>query len=137
MAIIKEKNTKTKDAATRSSVSSQAGLIMPTARIKKMLMANSNIKRCSLNGVICIAATMEYITSELLEVCTLKAQEAKKNTIKNRHIYLGAKADKELFNIVLGNCAFIRESGFTTDNVMPIAKKSKAGKSQIEENKKE
>ena len=125
MIIEKSKPTRPQDKNTKSSVSSQAGLLMPTARIKKMLALYSGLKRLSKSGVIYMTAALEYITGELLEVSTIKATEAKKSTISNRHVYLGAKADKELFNVVLGNMGYIREAGFTTDNAVPSVKKSK------------
>merc|ERR1711860_448738 len=106
------------------------GLTISTARIKKILVANKTASRYSQKAIIYLTAAMEYIAGELLEVSSIKAQEAKRNTITNRHVYLGAKADKELFNVVLGNNGFIMEVGFASENPLPSSKKSKSSKTQ-------
>ena len=90
-----------------------------------MLVAQKCASRYSKRAVIYLTAAIEYITGELLEVSSIKAQEAKRGTISNRHVYMGAKADKELFGIVLGHTGYIMDAGFTTDNPIAVSKKAK------------
>merc|ERR1712112_85660 len=123
--IMAAKNNKTQ-SNTKTSVQSKAGLLLSTSRIKRILKNNRCAERYSPKAIIYLTAAMEYVIGELLEVSSLKTQEAKKSTISNRHVYLGAKADKELFNVVLGNGAHIRDAGFASENPLPVsAKKSK------------
>merc|ERR1712008_382952 len=126
MAIKKTQTT----SQTKQTVHSQAGLIPSTSRIKRACKEARCATRYSPKAIIYLTAAVEYIIGELLEVSSLKTQEAKKSTISNRHVYLGAKADKERFNIILGNSGFIKDAGFSSENALPVV--TKKAKTQTE-----
>ena len=118
-----------KNKGSKNSVTSheKAGLTLSVARVRNLLKKTKCADRIGKPAVVYLTATVEYILSELLEVASAKCQERKRNTIGNRDILMGAKADKELFNVVLGNNSYIRDSGFSSDNVPGVsAKKTKA-----------
>ena len=123
MANNSKARTQSKD--NKGSLSSQVGLILSTARVKRLLKNSRCSERYSKKAIIYLTASLEYIIGELLEVSSMKAQESKKTTISNRHVYLGSRADKEIHNCVLGNTGYIKDAGFTTDNPLPVTKKSK------------
>merc|ERR1712072_930636 len=113
--------------STKQTVQSKSGLVFPPSKVKRLMKAAKVASRIQPKAVIYLTAALEYIAGELLEVSSLKAQESKKGTISNKHIYLGAKADKELDKVALGNGAFIKDAGYASGNALP-PKKAKTQK---------
>merc|ERR1711971_50829 len=119
----KAARTTSNEKTGNNTVSSQAGLILSTARVKKILVQQKCASRYSQRAIVYLTAALEYIVGELLEVSSIKAQEAKKNTINNRHIYLGANADSELKQILLGTGGYVKDAGFVSINPAATTKK--------------
>merc|ERR1712212_1136617 len=123
-------NTKSKvSTSTKVSRTSRAGLTLEVGRVAKIIKSMNVAKRYSPNGLICLTGFIEYIASEILEVATHKCTERKRNTISNRDILMGTKADKELYNLVLGTGSAIKDAGFTSENV-PVSSKKASTESQ-------
>merc|ERR1719312_378 len=112
-----------KRSSTSTSTHDKAGLTLSVARVKNLLKKTKCAGSYGKPALVYLTATTEYILSELSEVASAKCQERKRNTIGNRDILMGAKADKELFNVVLGNSAYIKDSGFSSDNVPGVSAK--------------
>ena len=124
----KGKATRGKDSEGKKvSVSVRCGLTIPVARVRKLMMKHRVAERISPTAPVFLAATIEYVCGELLEISCLRAKEVKKSTLMNRHIYMGAKSDKELYQLILGGGACIKDAGFVTDNPIAKAKKEKKG----------
>ena len=78
-------------------------------------------KRVSKAAAVYLAASIEYCTSELLELATKVAKKTKKTTLKPRHLALAVRNDDEL-NKLLSSVTIA--SGGVVPNVHPaIAKK--------------
>jgi histone H2A len=116
--------TKKSAKKTSGSKSAKAGLIFPVGRISTMLKKGQYAKRVSGASGCFLAATLEYLTAELLE-CTAKAVvAAKKNRITPRALTLAVRADKDLGQLFNG--VTVSKGGVVPTNV--AGKKSKKGK---------
>merc|ERR1711963_148475 len=122
----KGKATRGKDSTkTKTTLSAKCGLTLSTARVRSLLLKHRVAERVSPKAYVFLTGALEYLIGELLEVASIKAKEAKKQTLTNRHIYMGAKSDKEMFQLILGNTCYIKDAGFVTENPVPSSKKAK------------
>ncbi|XP_009501274.1 histone H2A-beta, sperm [Phalacrocorax carbo] len=73
-----------------------AGLQFPVGRVYRFLKRGNYADRISPGAAIYLAAVLEYLTAEILELAGNAAQENKKSRILPRHIQLAARNDDEL-----------------------------------------
>ena len=76
--------------------SAKAGLCFPVGRIARMLKNGRYCQRVGMGAPVYLAAVLEYLTAETLEVSAQVAQSQKKSRINPRHILLATKEDPEL-----------------------------------------
>ena len=100
------------------SRSSRAGLHFPVGRIARMLKHGRYAERVGLGAPVFLAAVLEYLVAELLEVSVMVVRENKKNRIIPRYIFLGLKEDEE-FN------KLFQHTMITASGVRPDPKVSK------------
>ncbi|XP_063813436.1 histone H2A, sperm-like [Pseudophryne corroboree] len=91
-----------KVAAGKSSRSSKAGLQFPVGRIHRYLKKGNYAKRIGSAASIYMAATMEYLCAEVLELSGNAARDNKKSRILPRHIQLAVRNDEELAKLFDG-----------------------------------
>ena len=90
-------------AGTKSvSSSSKAGLQFPVGRIGRYLKQGKYASRMGAGAPVYLAAVLEYLCAEILELAGNAARDNKKSRIVPRHITLAVKNDEEL-NKLLGN----------------------------------
>ena len=100
-----------KGAVSRSA---KAGLSFPVGRIARMLKTGRYSERVGLGAPVYLAAVLEYLVAELLEVSVMVVRESKKNRIIPRYIFLGLKEDEEFAKLF--QHTFITASGVKPDN---------------------
>lgn len=83
------------------SRSSKAGLQFPVGRIGRFLKAGKYASRIGAGAPVYLAAVLEYLTAEVLELAGNAARDNKKARIVPRHIQLAVRNDEEL-NKLLG-----------------------------------
>jgi histone H2A len=88
-----------KSARSRSS---KAGIQFPVGRIGRFLKDGRYAARIGSGAPIYLAAVIEYIVAEILELAGNAAKEQKKQRIIPRHIQQAVRNDEEL-NKFLGN----------------------------------
>ncbi|KAJ7355405.1 histone-fold-containing protein [Mycena albidolilacea] len=81
--------------ATRVTSSTKAGLHFPVARIRRLLK-QTHEKRVTVSSATYLAAVLEYLMAELLELAGNCAREIGRKRITPRHILLAVKNDDEL-----------------------------------------
>lgn len=91
----KAKGSKSK---TRSS---RAGLQFPVGRIHRFLRQGNYGQRVGAGGPVYLAAVLEYLSAEILELAGNAARDNKKSRIIPRHLQLAIRNDEEL-NRLLG-----------------------------------
>ena len=82
--------------------SSRAGITFPVGRIARYMRDMRVADRIGAGAPVYLAAVLEYLTAEILELAGNVAQEGKKNRVIPRHIQLAVRNDEEL-NALLGN----------------------------------
>ncbi|MGB1601259.1 MAG: histone-like protein, partial [Promethearchaeia archaeon] len=82
--------------------SSRAGLQFPVGRIHRLLKAAAPQCRIAGGAAVYLAAVMEYLTAEVLELAGNAARDNKKQRIVPRHLQLAIRNDEEL-NKLLGD----------------------------------
>ena len=82
--------------------SSRAGLQFPVSRIHRFLRKGNYAKRVGANASVYLAAVMEYLAAEVLELAGNATMNYKKTIIKPRHLQLAVRTDKELDKLLAG-----------------------------------
>ena len=94
---------KGKSSASRPvSRSCKAGLQFPVGRIARFLKAGRYAERVGAGAPVYLAAVLEYLAAEVLELAGNAAKDNKKTRIVPRHIQLAVRNDEEL-NRLLGS----------------------------------
>jgi histone H2A len=83
------------------SRSSKAGLQFPVGRISRFLKKGRYAARVGSGAPVYLAAVLEYLTAEILELAGNAARDNKKTRIIPRHVQLAVRNDEEL-NKLLG-----------------------------------
>lgn len=97
------------NANKQVSRSSRAGLSFPVGRIARMLKQGRYSQRVGVGAPVYLAAVLEYLVAEILEVSCMVVKQNKKSRIVPRYIFLGLKEDEE-FNRLFQN-TIITNSG--------------------------
>ncbi|KPV75350.1 uncharacterized protein RHOBADRAFT_43855 [Rhodotorula graminis WP1] len=84
------------DSQKASSRSSKAGLTFPVGRIHRFLRKGQYAKRIGAGAPVYLAAVLEYLTAEILELAGNAARDNKKSRIIPRHLQLAIRNDDEL-----------------------------------------
>lgn len=82
-----------KKAVSRSS---KAGLQFPVGRVARFQRNSHVAERISADAPVYMAAVMEYIAAEVLELAGNKSKDLKVKRITPRHIQMALKGDEEL-----------------------------------------
>merc|ERR1712210_426417 len=78
------------------SRSSRAGLQFPVGRIHRLLRKGNYAERVGAGAPVYLAAVLEYLAAEVLELVGNAAKDNKKTRIVPRHIQLAIRNDEEL-----------------------------------------
>ena len=95
----KGKGAKAKAKAKSRSV--RAGLQFPVGRVHRMLRKGNYAERVGAGAPVYLAAVLEYLSAEVLELAGNAARDNKKTRIIPRHLQLAIRNDEEL-NKLLG-----------------------------------
>ena len=98
----KGKGGRGKSGGKSSSRSAKAGLQFPVGRVNRYLRQGRYAARIGGGAPVYLAAVMEYLCAEILELAGNAARDNKKARIIPRHIQLAVRNDEEL-NKLLGS----------------------------------
>ncbi|KAJ9530049.1 hypothetical protein QJQ45_023330 [Haematococcus lacustris] len=91
------KGSSGKKAVSRSS---KAGLAFPVGRIARYLKKGKYAERVGAGAPVYLAAVLEYLVAEVLELAGNAARDNKKTRIVPRHIQLAVRNDEELSKLL-------------------------------------
>ena len=92
---------KAKGAKSKSR-SSRAGLQFPVGRIHRLLRKGNYAERVGAGAPVYLAAVLEYLSAEILELAGNAARDNKKTRIIPRHLQLAVRNDEELNKLLAG-----------------------------------
>lgn len=92
-------NSGTKSTKARSR-SSRAGLTFPVGRIHRILKKGNYAERVGNGSAVYLAAILEYLTAEILELAGNASRDNKKSRIIPRHLLLAIHNDEELSKLL-------------------------------------
>ena len=84
------------------SRSARAGLQFPVGRIHRLLRKGNYAKQVGAGASVYLAAVMEYLAAEIIELAGNAARDNKKKRIIPRHLQLAIRNDEELNNLLAG-----------------------------------
>jgi len=94
---------KGKAQGTKSKTrSSRAGLQFPVGRIHRFLRKGNYAERVGAGAPVYLAAVLEYLSAEILELAGNAARDNKKSRIIPRHLQLAVRNDEELNKLLAG-----------------------------------
>ena len=113
-------------AATKStSRSARAGLQFPVGRIARYMRKQNLASRLGGGAPVYLAAVLEYLTAEILELAGNAARDNKRQRIIPRHLQLAIRNDEEL-NQLLGKVTIA--AGGVLPNIHQVLLPKKSGK---------
>ena len=98
----KGKSGRGKTSSKSTSKSAKAGLQFPVARIGRYLKKNKYATRVGAGAPVYLAAVLEYLAAEVLELAGNAARDNKKSRVIPRHIQLAIRNDEELNKLMGG-----------------------------------
>ncbi|BEI85266.1 hypothetical protein CcaverHIS002_0506670 [Cutaneotrichosporon cavernicola] len=111
---------------TKSSTrSAKAGLQFPVGRIHRLLKRGNYAQRIGSGAPVYLAAVLEYLAAEILELAGNAARDNKKSRIVPRHLQLAVRNDEEL-NKLLGSVVI--SQGGVLPNILTELLPQKTGK---------
>ncbi|KAK4739271.1 hypothetical protein R3W88_002968 [Solanum pinnatisectum] len=105
----------------------KAGLQFPVGRIGRYLKKGRYAQRVGSGAPIYLAAVLEYLAAEVLELAGNAARDNKKSRIIPRHVLLAVRNDEELGKLLAGVTI---ASGGVLPNINPILLPKKSAVSE-------
>ena len=109
------------------SRSSKAGLQFPVGRVARYMKKAKVSARVGSGAPVYMAAVLEYLTAEVLELAGNAARDNKKTRIVPRHIQLAVRNDEEL-NKLMGGVTIA--AGGVLPNVHAVLLPKKSAKAE-------
>ncbi|XP_066501802.1 core histone macro-H2A.1 isoform X1 [Hoplias malabaricus] len=91
-----------KKKTTKTSRSTKAGVIFPVGRMLRYIKRGLPKYRIGVGAPVYMAAVLEYLTAEILELAGNAARDNKKGRVTPRHILLAVANDEELNQLLKG-----------------------------------
>uniref|UniRef100_A0A7S3K2Q9 Histone H2A n=2 Tax=Aureoumbra lagunensis TaxID=44058 RepID=A0A7S3K2Q9_9STRA len=105
--------------------SAKAGLQFPVGRIGRFLKQGKYATRVGAGAPVYLAAVLEYLCAEILELAGNAARDNKKSRIIPRHLQLAVRNDEEL-NKLLGSVTIASGGVLPNIHAVLLPKKSKS-----------
>ena len=119
------KGGKAKSATKVRSRSSRVGLQFPVGRVHRLLRNGNYSQRVGAGAPVYLAAVMEYLSAEILELAGNAARDNKKSRINPRHLQLAIRNNEEL-NRLLSHVTIAQ--GGVLPNIQSVLLPKKSGK---------
>lgn len=109
----------------------RAGLQFPVGRLHRLLRKGNFADHIGAGAPVYLAAVLEYLTAEILELAGNAARDNKKTRIIPRHIQLAIRNDEEL-NLLLNGVVIVQGGVLPRIHVELLPKKTET-KEEVKE----
>lgn len=109
--------TKFHSADFGGRLSARAGLQFPVARVRAMLAARVGKLRIGKGAPVYLAAVLEYMTAEVLELSGNAARDNRRRVITNRHVNQAVLNDEELNRLYMMKLGGVIVGGGVLPNI--------------------
>ena len=123
LAIMTGRGKSGKSRSKAKSRSSRAGLQFPVGRVHRLLRKGNYAPRIGSGAPVYMAAVLEYLSAEILELAGNAARDNKKTRIIPRHLQLAIRNDEEL-NKLLGGVTIAQGGVLPNIQAVLLPKKS-------------
>jgi histone H2A len=123
----KGKGAKIAAKKAQKTRSARAGLQFPVGRIHRFLKKGQYAQRVGAGAPVYLAAVLEYLSAEVLELAGNAARDNKKSRIIPRHLQLAIRNDEEL-NKLLGGVTIAQ--GGVLPNIQAVLLPKKTAKKE-------
>eukprot|EP00922_Rhytidocystis_sp_ex-Travisia-forbesii_P025286 GHVS01037115.1.p1 GENE.GHVS01037115.1~~GHVS01037115.1.p1 ORF type:complete len:128 (-),score=20.09 GHVS01037115.1:419-802(-) len=123
----KGKGGRKKTGVKATSRSAKAGLQFPVGRVARFLKKGRYAKRVGAGAPVYLAAVLEYLCAEILELAGNAARDHKKSRIIPRHVQLAIRNDEELSKF-LGKVTIASGGVMPNVHAVLLPKKTKGAK---------
>ena len=123
-----------KRSGPKKSRSLKAGLQFPVGRVSRIIRSSGHASRVGAGAPVYMAAVLEYLVAEVLELAGDAARDNKKTRIAPRHILLAVRNDEELNRLL--EHVHIAQGGVLPSihvQLLPLSKQPKGAKKEEEE----
>lgn len=104
----------------------RAGVIFPVGRCNRMIRRGRYSDRVGASAGVFMAAVLEYLCSEILELSQEQCEIMKTKTIKPKHINMAIRCDNELNKLIcLSTISESTKPYHVNDFLLPDKKKGK------------
>ena len=124
-----KRNTRSKAKGTGPGNSAKAGTVFPVGRLARMIR-RTHARRSGYSAGVFMAAALEYVCAEVLELAGDHCVKAGRKTIAPKHINLAVRSDAELSKLIAHATMF---QGGVTQHVDPRLLPKKKGKAAGED----
>ncbi|KAI0090425.1 histone-fold-containing protein [Irpex lacteus] len=114
------------------SRSAKAGLQFPVGRVHRLLKRGNYAQRVGAGAPVYLAAVLEYLAAEILELAGNAARDNKKQRIVPRHLQLAIRNDEEL-NKLLGDVVISQGGVVPHIDAALLPSKTQKGKKESQE----
>ncbi|XP_016415337.1 histone H2A, sperm-like [Sinocyclocheilus rhinocerous] len=111
------------EQSQRRAEATKAGLQFPVGRVHRLLRKGNYAERVGAGAPVYLAAVLEYLTAEILELAGNAARDNKKTRIIPRHLQLAVRNDEEL-NKLLGRVTIAQGGVLPNIQAVLLPKKS-------------
>nr|XP_060470629.1 histone H2A type 2-C-like isoform X2 [Panthera onca] len=121
-----------KARAKAKSRSFKAGLQFPVGRVHRLLRKGNYAERVGAGAPVYLAAVLEYLTAEILELLAGNAaRDNKKTRIIPRHLQLAIRNDEEL-NKLLGRVTIAQGGVLPNIQAVLLPKKTESHRHKVQ-----
>ena len=106
------------------SRSYKAGLTFPVGRLHRQLKEGQYARRVGIGAPVYLAAVLEYLTAEILELAGNASRDDQRVRIVPRHIMIAIRNDEELHKLL--DNVIVSNAGVIT-SIHPFLNKDKKG----------
>lgn len=119
-----------KKKISKTSRSARAGVIFPVGRMLRYVKRGLPKYRIGVGAPVYMAAVLEYLTAEILELAGNAARDNKKSRVTPRHILLAVANDEELHQLLKG--VTIAAGGVLPNIHTELLSKKRGAKAKLE-----